>query len=255
MKSPRILPSLLLAVSLAACAERPPPVVQVHTSDVTKAPGQMTVIGSATLEVSPDCADVTMTVVADGRRPALSTKAVQDKQAKLVAALQAIGVKSADMKLSTLALEPMYEPNEEGWAQLAIRTYRASITITVETKQFDRIAAIMEAGSDAGASSMSTRFRRSDLPTLKKQVREMALTAAKDKAVQTAHNLGLTLGRVVNVSETSGGRMWSSEYFPQVSNVNVAVTVPDPGVTLGGTMQPLTLDITVGYELAPTTGA
>ena len=94
---------------------------------------------------------------------------------------------------------------------------------------------------------MSSQFRRSDLADLKKKVREMALTAAKDKAAQTAKALGIDLGRVVSVAESPNGQMWGSQYFP-----NVAMTAdktPSP-VSIGGAMQPLTLDITIGFELA-----
>lgn len=41
--------------------------------------------------------------------------------------------------------------------------------------------------------------------------------------------------------------MWSNYYFPQVAN---SVEVRDnSAVALGGTLQPLTLDVTIGYEL------
>ena len=94
---------------------------------------------------------------------------------------------------------------------------------------------------------MSSQFRRSDLPELKKKVRDMALIAAKDKAKQTAGTLGIKLGRVISVAENPNGHMWSSAYFPQA---NMAETRNDSGVVLGGTMQPLTLEVTIGYELA-----
>ena len=109
----------------------------------------------------------------------------------------------------------------------------------------------MEAGSQNGATAMTTGFRRSDLAELKKKVRTMALTAAKDKANQTAAALDIKLGRIMNVAENAGGMMWSAAYFPQVANfmeTNAGPrTVAD---ALGGALQPLTLDVTIVYELA-----
>lgn len=241
------LASLALASSLVACSDRAPQVITMSSPDV-KAPGQMTVTGTATLEVSPDCADITMTIVADGGKPGAATSGVQAKQQKIIEAMKQLGVETADLKLSYLTLNPVYEPNPEGWAQLKIRTYRAEITLTATTKQFDKIGGIMEAGAEAGVSSMSTQFRRSDLPELKKKVRTMALEAAKDKAKQTTQALGISLGRVVSVAENPGGQMWSNAYFPQVANT---MAVRDTSsVALGGALQPLTLDITIGFELA-----
>jgi uncharacterized protein YggE len=235
-----------LVTSVAACG-RPPQIITLPSTAEVEKPGQMVVNGTATLEVSPDCADLTMTLSADGARPGVATKSVQAKERDLVAALGKLGVEAADLKLSYLTLNPIYDPNPSGWAQLSIHTYRAEITVTATTHKFDQIGAIMEAGAEAGSSSMSSQFRRSDLAELKKQVREMALTAAKAKAQQTATALGIKLGRIVSVGENVNGSMWGNAYFPQVAN---EMRTANAGITLGGTLQPLTLDITIGFELA-----
>lgn len=244
------LASVALATSLfTGCADKQPQVITLAPPAAQVTPGNMVVTGTATLEVSPDCADITMTLTSDGAKPGVATASVQDKQEKLITALKALGVETTDMKLSYLSLNPVYDPNPEGWSQLKVRAYRAEITITVTTKKFDRIASIMESGAESGVSAMSTQFRRSDLPELKKKVREQALTAAKAKAQQTADTLGIQLGRITSVAENQGGYMWSAAYFPQVAN---AATFRDNSstVALGGAMQPLTLDVTIGFELA-----
>ena len=151
------------------------------------------------------------------------------------------------MKLSLVSLEPIYEPNPTGWSQLKVATYRAQITVTATTRDFGKISTLMEAGSEAGVTAMTSAFRRSDLPELKKKVRDMALVAAKDKAKQTAGTLDIKLGRIISVAENPNGAMWSNAYFPQA---NMAEMRNNSGASLGGTMQPLTLEVTLGYELA-----
>jgi uncharacterized protein YggE len=108
----------------------------------------------------------------------------------------------------------------------------------------------MDAGASAGATSMSTAFRRSDLADLKKKLRDQALAAAKAKAEQTATALGIKLGRVVSVAENAGGYMWSNAYFPNSAS---AMDAPTAAIAIGGSLQPLTLDVSVGYELASST--
>lgn len=110
----------------------------------------------------------------------------------------------------------------------------------------------MEAGAEAGAIAMTSQFRRSDLPEMKKKVRDMALAAAQDKANQTAHALGIKIGRITSVAESQGGMMWNSMYFPQVANM-ASTSNGASGPTLGGVLQPLTLDVTIAYELSVTT--
>ncbi len=246
----KTLASLLLASSLlAGCQDRPQVIAIPQTAEIDR-PGQMTVTGQATLEVSPDCADMTITLSVDNLRPGSAAKELERKKQALISALGAIGVETADVKMSNLQLDPIYEPNAAGWATIKVHTYRAQITVTATTKDFTKIADILDAAASSGASQMSTQFWRSDLPELKKKVRDMALAAAKDKAAQTAKALGIRLGRVVSVAESQGGYMWHASYFPQVANVAES---RDAGVSLGGSLQPLTLDVTIGFELAKQT--
>ena len=83
------------------------------------------------------------------------------------------------------------------------------------------------------------------MPELKKKVRDMALAAAKDKANQTAQALGVSLGKITTVGENAGGYMWNQTYFPQ----NAVSRDNSSGTALGGTMQNLTLDVSIGYQL------
>jgi uncharacterized protein YggE len=228
---------LFLPLLAAACHDR---VVAVSPATPPN-PGLMTVTGTSTLEVSPDCADLTMTLSADHVRPGAATAAVTKEEGDLVAALTKRGVSPKDMKLSLVTLEPIYQPN---LYPLKVGVYRAQITVTVTTRDFAQISPLMEAGADAGAAQLSSQFRRSDLPELKKKVRDDALAAAKAKAQQTAAALGIELGRIVAVSENAGGSMWTNTYFPQSTRVQ-----NDTGGALGGTMQPLSLEVSVGYEL------
>jgi uncharacterized protein YggE len=206
----------------------------------------MTVTGTATLEVSPDCADLTMTLSAQDAKPLPATQNVEREEATLVAALKKAGVARDDMKLSMLELEPVYGPNPSTpWAPYVITGYRSAIVVTVTTRDFAKIGSLVELGAESGATAMSSQFRRSDIAQLKQKVRDMALVAAQDKAKQTAHTLGIQVGPIVSVSEAPGGAIWNATYFP-----NAAARMTNSGPEIGGAMQPLTLDVTIGYDLA-----
>lgn len=242
--------ALALASTLAACGDRAPHVIQLpaNAADIAR-PGVMTVNGQATIEVSPDCADLTITLGSDHINPGTAVKSLETKKLALIAALQKIGIETGQVKLSFLHLDPIYAPNPEGWATLKVRTYRARLTLTATTKDFGKLGDMMDAAATAGATNMSSAFRRSDLPEQKAKVRDMALAAAKAKAQQTASTLGIKLGRITAVAENAGGYMWSSQYFP-----NAAMSMDSSAnVALGGSLQPLTLDVSVTFELAKET--
>jgi uncharacterized protein len=248
-----LLTSSLAGSALTACGDRAPHIIQVHpeSSPLEPRQGQMTVTGQATLEVSPDCADILVTISVENGKTAAAVKTLEHKKLALVAALQALGVETAQVKLSNLGLDPVYAVDGRGSATQLVRGYRASITVTATTKDFGKIGDIVEAAASSGSTSISTSFRRSDLAELKKKVRDMALKAAREKAEQTASTLGIKLGRIVSVGENAGGYMWTNQYFP--SNSMAAITTQDAAVVLGGQLQPLTLDVSVGYELASET--
>jgi uncharacterized protein YggE len=251
----KLLVRLLFVSTLVACSERTPQVIAVpQLQGAAPPPAVMTVTGSATLDVAPDCADLTMTIMVERGRPGLAATTLAKKQDDVVATLTRLGLATADIKISLIALNPIYDG---WWPHIHAATYRAEVTITATTKKFELVPDMMEAGAKAGASSIRSEFRRSDLPELKKKVRDMALRAAKAKAEQTASTLGTGLGRVTSVAEAPVGQMWSSPYFPRaitttVVNVQEIQAAPPTGAatTIGGTLQPLTLEVTIGFELA-----
>ncbi|HLL23730.1 MAG TPA: SIMPL domain-containing protein [Kofleriaceae bacterium] len=245
------LAALVLASSLTACSDRAPQVIQVPSATAAELDrrGVMTVNGQATLEVSPDCADLTLTITASHAAPGAAVKALDAKKLALVAALRDLGIEESEIKLSNLQFDPVYALTSAGWPTPKVSTFTATITITATTRDFTQLGDMMNEAATAGATSMSTAFRRSDLAALKKKVRDMALLAAKDKAQQTAKTLGIELGRITAVAENQGGHMWSSHYFPKASNV-VEANTSAPVVAISGALQPLTLDVTLTFELA-----
>ncbi|MCB9561600.1 MAG: SIMPL domain-containing protein [Kofleriaceae bacterium] len=203
-------------------------------------PRTLAVSGTATLDVVPDVADVVLSVTGEASRPKAAVEAARGRQRKLDAALRKLGLVDADIALSQLSISPTWEPDTG-----RRRGYAASITLTASTRDFDLIGAIMDVGADAGVTDMSTSFRHHDLPALKRQVRDLALAAVKDKATQTVAALGATLGDVQQVAESTGPA-WGG-WAPPVENVYSAQPLPDRGPH--GDLQALTLTVNVTYAL------
>jgi uncharacterized protein YggE len=239
----RALVAALAVFSLAACNAPSPPATTVSCSPAASVPpGTFTVVGTATLEVEPDTADLHVTVLSQASRPGAAAKATRAKQTRLYAALTALGLEAQDIKLSHLSINPIWN-HETG------RTtgYEAAISVTASTKDFDEIGAMMDAAADAGATNMSSSFR-TDLTVLKSKVRDMALTAARDKAGQIAKALDVDLGKIVAIAENNGGgwSYWGGE------NAVANVYMEQPSKLVSSTtaeLQPLTLSISVTYQL------
>jgi uncharacterized protein YggE len=229
--------TILAALSLAACTVPSAPAAPVPPPP----PNTFTVVGTATLEVEPDTADLHVTVSAQATRPGAATKAARAKQEKLVVGMLALGVEVRDIKLSLLQIGPVWD---EKYTRVV--GYVASIAVTASTHDFDRIGSMMEAAADAGATSMSSSFH-ADLPALKRKVRDLALSDAKDKADQIGSSLGLVLGKVVAVDES--GAVSYSSYDSSIANT-VMQEPTQSSSSASGELQPLTLSISVTYQLA-----
>jgi uncharacterized protein YggE len=238
-------PTLLVIPILFVVACKQPATV-IHTApDPQEAPHTVTVVGTASLEVEPDTAELRVTLSSKAARPGVATKAARAKQSKLLAALTGLGVEQGDVALSHLSVSP-----EWNWETQRITGYVASIVVTVTTKDFDRMGPLMEVAADAGATAMDSMFR-SDLSLLKAKVRDMALTAVKDKAAQISGGLDVKLGTIVGIVEGSGaGDTWNSYGDGYYYSRNVPNVFATQSSGSNAEMQPLTLSISVTYDLS-----
>jgi uncharacterized protein len=230
--------------SLVACRQEPPNIT-IHTTDknvVEK--NRMTVSGTATLQVNPDCADLVMTIEGKAMRPGAAVASLKKKQDALIANLRRLALEDADLKLSTMSIDPVYE-----WVENTnvFKGYVARLVLTATTRKFDLLGAMMEAGGDADVTQMSSQFRRSDIDDLKKKVREMALLAARDKARQITTTLGIELGKISAVIEDGASPFYERPYFAQVPNALEADA--KTWASLGAELQPLTLNVSITYDL------
>jgi len=240
---------VLFASSIVACNAGRPPVIALAGPAAATA-SQMTVAGKATLQVDADRAVLAMTISADADTPGAAARAAVAKRAAAVAAFSAQGITGPDLKLSLVSVTPVNEAGYDvRWPQRHISGYRAEIGLTITTRQLDKIGDLMQVGTDAGVTYASTEFQRSDLPELKKHVRDLAMAAARAKANQLAAGLDITLGPVTSVSEGTGGDLWGNQF--SVSNMVEAPRSSGAGVV--GATQSLTLEITLVYQLAATT--
>ncbi len=237
---------LVLSVALAIAATRPPPTqhISVAMPPAERPEGEagqprgFTVSGTATLEAVPDIADLRATISVEHPSAREATRLARQRQEAALASLEKAGIEPTDLALGQLQLSPIHHPKTG-----VLLRYQASIALTVSTHDFDRLAGLMEALGAAGATQMATSFRVSDLPALKKKVRQMAGKAAREKAQELASAVGFDLGEVRAVVESPGdGWGWNGVY------ANAIATQAAPEAPHGD-LQSVTLSVTVTYDL------
>jgi uncharacterized protein len=202
--------------------------------------GSMTVSGTATVEASPDVADMHITLSSQQLRPRMAAAAVHAKQVELGKELAAIGIETKDLSMSRVTMSPTYDPKGR------LSGYSAAITVTASTHDFESLPEMMEVATAAGATSTSTDFRVSDMPSLKKKVRDQALAALKAKAEQSTNALGAKLLHVTSIAENQGGEAWNWNANTVTNSISYQAS---PVEGMKADAQSLTLTITATYEL------
>lgn len=207
--------------------------------------------GTATLEVTPNVADVALELSATAPNPRAAVAKLRSREEAMRKNLADEGMAPEDIVVSTLNLNPT--SRWDGARQRQIPTgYDARLRVTVATEDFSQIPAIVEAGANAGVTTSSTAFRNSEMTTLKRKVRDMALDAAKAKAAQFQGALELGAMRVVSVSEAPSGMAWSAfglGFDNAFATANISAAAGASGGPVHAQTLPLQLTVTVGYAL------
>ena len=162
------------------------------------------VTGSALINVTPDRALVQLGVQSNGASvdevQTANTLAIQH----VIAAIKAQGVEQKDVATDLYVIEPVYETYDS----LSIKGYRIDNTVAVTVRDVNKTSAIVAVSLVAGANQVNdVGFYTSELRKYRDQARELALTAAKEKAQALAAAAGAETGCVNNISENT----WS--YF------------------------------------------
>jgi len=181
-------------VGLAGCDAKAGP--------IAASPRQVTVIGSGEVRGVPDTltADVGIEVVAPDATAAMNQSS--DRQEAVINALTAGGIDSKDIATTSVNLQPQYGENS------VITGYRAGNSIQVTIRELDAasgaLATIISAGGNATRIN-SVNFSIEDDSKLVTDARARAFGDAKNRAQQYAELSGLSLGKVISISEVSGG--------------------------------------------------
>ncbi len=187
----------LTVAALSACDKHNPPAPGAN-------PRQVTVVGSGQVQGVPDTltADVGIEFIAPDVTAAMNQ--TNDRQQAVIDALAGAGLDRKNISTTAVTLQPQYSGAEPP----AITGYRATNAIQVKIHPTDAasrlLALIVSTGGDATRIS-SVSYSFDDDSQLIKDARARAFNDAKGRADQYAQLSGLRLGRVLSISEVSGG--------------------------------------------------
>lgn len=221
------------------------PAINFNTSSQLKG-NPLVVSGQGKVTVTPDIAKVSFGITENGS----SLKKVQDsvntKSKSLTDAIKKLGILEKDIKTISYNVYPQYD-----WTSTnnKITGYQVSTSYEVTIKDFDLVNdALVIATSEGANIAGNVSFEINDSTKTEKmnEARVIAVKNAKDKAEGLAKAAGITLGKVVNVSESqeNNSRMYA---VPMAGGGLETKDVANPDIQPGTT----DLDVTVSlsYEV------
>ena len=188
---------MLMVVVVVACTPAP---AQPGAAQAEAADGGITVVGMGEAFGEPDQANVQLGVETFAETVSEATSANESNVQAIMAALEAIGIESADIQTSNYSLwaEPRYGDNgPEG-----IAGYRVTNQVHVKIRDIGQVGTVISAVTEAGANSVhGVSFSVADPAALETEARAAAIDNAREKAASLAELSGVELGEVVSVSE------------------------------------------------------
>lgn len=222
----------------------------------------ISVSGDADVYASPDIANISFTVTETDMKVAVAQSRVTTKVATALASVRKLGVDDKDIKTDSYSSYPKYEWQAEKAVSCAglsvcpppipghqvIVGYEVSQSVSIKVRNIDSVNDMVQALGNAGVSNMQgPNFAIDKQDDLQAQARKQAIEKARTKAETLAHDLGVSLVRIVSFTENQGGPIYYAKAMMDSTAVGMGAAAPAPELPTGQTK--ITSNVTVTYEI------
>ncbi len=166
------------------------------------ASGELSVVGEGKVEVIPDSSSVQAGItVSNATTIDAAQKTINDTNNKIVDALVKLGIPKKDIKTSNYSVTPNYQ--FEG-GRNNINGYNGNATLSIKVKQIDLLPTVIEEVTKNGANQIyGTSYNIENPQKYREEARNKAIQNAREQAQKLASSLGLKLGKITNIAESS----------------------------------------------------
>jgi uncharacterized protein YggE len=224
------------------------PAINIKT--VTQPAGQPFMVnGTGKVSVTPDIAKVNLGIEENGTVLKLVQDSVNKKSKNLIARLKSLGISDKDIKTTSYYVYPNYDYQNGGQK---INGYRVSTSYEVTIKDFDKVNDVLTVGPEVGANiAGGVNFEINDETKKDKlnEARKIAVDEAKEKAKGLANASGITLGKIINISEDMGGSV-IRQYALPMAGIGGGIAdskIAQPEIQAGQT--DISVSVTLSYEI------
>jgi hypothetical protein len=206
------------------------------------AQANISVQGDGKLILVPNKATITLGVVSDGQTAAQALSANADAMKTLFQRLKDLGIADRDVQTIALHLTPKYRHVKD--QEPVLIGYTASHQIAVTVRKVDDTGAVLDALVKDGANQVQgISFGVEENEKLMDEARMKAVVDARRKAELYASAGGVTVGKVVSISEVYSG--WPTPKFFSLDEFRSAA----PGTPIAKGEMTLSVSVSVVFAI------
>ena len=204
---------------------------------------ELAVVGEGKVDVVPDTIYVDLGISVMNVPTAESAQSkIDEVNNKIIAALKSLGVDAKDVKTSNYNITPAYSyfPEKEN----KISGYNGNATVNVKLKDAKLATSVIAKATEAGANQIQgTRFVVDEPEKYREEARNKAIENAKEQAQKLSKELGISLGKVVNIVEST-----NNQSYPAYERAMLGGAKTDAGPVLEPGTQTVTSTVTLFFE-------
>jgi uncharacterized protein YggE len=168
----------------------------------------LSVSGTGEVAVTPDISVVTLGVEVEAKTVADAQKQAGEAMSAIMSVLTASGIADKDVQTTNYSIQPIWNYNTgiDGISKRTLEGYQVSNTVNVTIRNVDNTGAIIDAVTVAGGNLTRVNnisFTVDNPKPFNDQARELAIKDAMAKAQQMASLAGVSLGKLLYISESS----------------------------------------------------
>lgn len=214
----------------------------------TQRSSELAVTGEGKIDISPDTALIRVGIVVSNMKTVQEAQnEVSKRSNQIIDELSKLGVDKKDMKTTNYNIYPQYGDGT-GREVNSIKGYNGSTTVQIKTKKIDQVGTFLAKATEAGANQVEgVEFAIDDPAIYRKQARDAAIASAKEQAKQLSQSLGIKLGKITNIVESSYGVPGPMPYMAAESlSKDIALGGAAPAIQPG--TQTISTMVTVYFE-------
>lgn len=190
-----VLAFALLATTAPVFAQTQPPVLSGTRLDI---------VARGEVRRTPDIAVISAGVVSNAPTAAAAMADNADRMARVLAALRRAGLAERDIATASVSLQPQYRYAEN--QPPLVTGYQASNSVNIRFRDIRRAGAILDTLVREGANQINGPALTIDRPEAAlDEARVQAVGQARARAELYARAAGLTIKRIVSISESGDG--------------------------------------------------